>query len=55
MHPQSYAEQVPDASDDEEGEEESSEEIDSSDEEIDVDAPLGINKPVDRKNIKTQT
>lgn len=30
-------------------------EIDSSDEEIDMDAPLGNNKPVDRLNIKNQS
>jgi len=28
------------------------EEIDSSDEEIDIDAPLGINKTIDRLNLK---
>ena len=34
---------------------ESEEEVDSSDEEIDMDAPLGINEPVDRLNLKDQS
>ena len=37
--------------DDEEGEEE--EEVDSSDEEIDPDAPIDVGKPIDRTKIKT--
>lgn len=56
VYPLQYGEQAPEEPEDdgEEGEEESSEEIDSSDEEIDADAPLGINQPVDRNNLKTQ-
>lgn len=36
-----------------ENSEESGPEVDSSEEEIDMDAPLGINDPIDRLNLKT--
>lgn len=56
VHPQQYADKVIQEDDDgeEEGEDEvSSESVDSSDEEIDMDAPLAVNKPIDRLNLKT--
>jgi hypothetical protein len=36
-----------------ENSEESGPEVDSSEEEIDMDAPLGINDPINRLNLKT--
>ena len=56
MHPLEYADQNEEEDDEKSEDKQSSygDEDDSSDgEKVDVDAPLGVGKPVDRNNIKT--
>ena len=52
--PITYADREIQAAEPAEGEEEESE-VDSSEEEIDMDKPLAVNDPIDRLDIKTQT